>query len=103
MNKKTILAAFAAVLISVQAVYAAGQEYPGHDGKGIREVLKLRDKGMVTRSGALFNELARKSGKTDPEGYALLNDVLMQTPGYVHPMEQFLTEEPQSVLIPQII
>ena len=103
MNKKTILAAFAAVLISVQAVYAAGQEYPGHDGKGIREVLKLRDKGMLTRSGALFNELARKSGKTDPKGYALLNDVLMQTPGYVHQMEQFLTEEPQSVLIPQII
>lgn len=106
MNKKTILTAFAAVLISAsvsEAAVHASRNCPGPDGKGIREILELRDKGMETRSGFLFNSLAQETGKTDPEGYAVLSEVLMRTPGYVNVMEQFLKNEPQSVAVPQIL
>ena len=103
MNKKTILAAFAAVLISSASFQAAGYEAHGHDGKGIREALRLRDKGMETRSGALFNSFVSEYGKTDPEGYAVLNDVVMQVPGYVTVMNRFLKDEPQSAVVPQIL
>jgi len=103
MNKKTILTAFAAVLISSVSFQMAGYEAQGHDGKGIREALRLRDKGMEARSGSLFNSLVREYGKTDPAGYAVLNDVVMQVPGYVTVMNHFLEDEPQSMIIPQIL
>lgn len=103
MNKKTILASFAAVLISSASFNVYGYVDPGHDGKGIREALRLRDKGMEARSGSLFNSLVREYGKTDPAGYAVLNDVVMRTPGYVTVMNHFLKEEPQSVIVPQIL
>ena len=96
MNNKTILAALAALLLSA-SVYAET------DGRGLREALRLRERGMEVRSGALFDAMARESGKTDPKGLAVLGDVVMRVPGYEAVMNQFMDENPHSVVIPQIV
>lgn len=96
MNNKTILAALAALLLSA-SVYAET------DGRGLREALRLRERGMEVRSGALFDAIARESGKTDPKGLAVLGDVVMRVPGYEAVMNQFMDENPHSVVIPQIV
>ena len=43
--------------------------------KEFREALRLHDYGMYSRSRQSFDELSRKTGAADPEGYAVLNDV----------------------------
>lgn len=96
MNNKTILTALAALLLSA-SVYAET------DGRGLREALRLRERGMEVRSGALFDAMARESGKTDPKGLAVLGDVVMRVPGYEAVMNQFMDENPHSVVIPQIV
>ena len=96
MNNKTILAALAAVLLSASA-------YAETDGRGLREALRLREKGLEVRSGALFDAMSRESGKTEPEGLATLSDVVMRVPGYEAGMRQYMDENPHSVIIPQIV
>lgn len=96
MNNKTILAALAAVLLSASA-------YAETDGRGLREALRLREKGLEVRSGALFDAMSRESGKTGPEGLATLSDVVMRVPGYEAGMRQYMDENPHSVIIPQIV
>lgn len=107
MNKKTILTAFAAALISISASAVSGYEasagIPGDDVRGLREALKLRDKGLESRSGSMFRTIAGRNGKVDPEGYAVLNDVVMMTPGYETAMERFLEENSHSIMVPQIV
>ena len=99
MNKNKILTALAALTFSVSPSGAA----PGHVGDGfphddLRVVLRLKDKGMEGRSSFLFSEMARKSGKADQEGYAVLSDIVTRTPGYVTLMEDYLYRNPQSAL-----
>ncbi len=107
MNKKIFLAGFAAVLISAASVNAADTAVHDPDrnphGKEFREALRLRDKGMESRSASIFGQLSGNTYGLDPEGYSVLNDVVMRTPGYMHLMEEFMTSNPQSALIPQMI
>ncbi len=107
MNKKVILTVFASAMMTFTALDAAGSMVPAADevkyGKEFREALNLKDRGMETRSSFLFGFLAEKYGKTDSKAYALLNDVVMRVPGHKAELEQFLNDNPQSVLAPQII
>ena len=103
MNNKTILTFFAAFLLSASALEASGLIRPEVDGRGLREALRLREKGMENRSGALFDAIARESGKTDPKGLSVLSDVVMRVPGYEAVMNHFIEVNPHSVIIPQIV
>ncbi len=90
MNKNAILAAFAAAVMSTAVLGAAESRMPVPDdnpfGRGGKSIL-LKGRGLE---------------KADPEGYAVLNDVILRIPGYKAEMEEFLREKPYSVLVPQI-
>ena len=107
MNKNTILTVFAAALISISASAISGYDVStgvsGDDVRGMREALKLHDRGLESRSGSMFRTIAGRSGKVDPEGYAILNDVVMMIPGYEIAMERFLEENSHSIMVPQIV
>ena len=90
MNKKTILVAFVAMFMS-----AFGMKAIGGDDKYLY--------GADGREGFRYIHMTRKTAKMDPKGYAVLQDVLSRVKGYEAEMNAFLNEEPQSVLIPQII
>ncbi len=107
MNKKLFLAALAAALVSVSALNAADGLSAAVDdvpyGKEFREVLKLRDRGMETRASFLFESMADKYAKVEPEGYSVLSDVMLRVPGYRTEMMEFLDENPHSAIVSQII
>ncbi len=90
MNKNAILAIFASAVMSAAVLGAAESRIPVADdnpfGKGGKSILL---KG-------------RELEKADPEGYAVLNDVILRIPGYKTEMEEFLRNKPYSVLIPQV-
>ncbi len=97
MNKKVILTIFASAMMFFTAVDAAGY------GKDFREALNLKERGMETRSSFLFCSLAETYGNTDSEAYSILDDVVTRTPGHKAQMDEFLSRNPQSVLVPQIV
>ena len=68
----------------------------------IREILKLSDAGMLSRPQYMMDRLAEDTFNSDPEGYALLHDVMNAFPGYERRMEAFLENSPHSFLIPRI-
>ncbi len=107
MNRNAILAAFAAALMSAVTLNAAGDIRAAVDdapyGKELREALKLKDKGMETRSAFLFESIADRYGQSDPEGYSVLGDVVRRAPGYKTVMDDFMKRNPQSAVISQII
>ncbi len=94
MNKKFILAAFVASMMSAASIGAAVGGMPLTDGspsgRELRETMKLR-------------EFAGRIYKADPEGYAVLSDVVMRTSGYEEMMDEFMKNNPHSVAVPQII
>lgn len=107
MNMKFILSAFAAAVLSSTMLSAAGD---GTSAKLVtprsreyREILRLQENGMHSRSRLLFENLSEESAKADPEGYAILSDVIMNVPGYGYRMRRFMDESPYSVLVPQIM
>ena len=107
MNMKFILSAFAAAVLSSAMLSAAGD---GTSAKLVtprsreyREILRLQENGMHSRSRLLFENLSEESAKADPEGYAILSDVIMNVPGYGYRMRRFMDESPYSVLVPQIM
>lgn len=106
MTMKKILAAFSAAAISSFASYAGGGAGPDNDAvpyaEEFRYILRLHDDGMPVRSRMLFRELAGKTGKSDPEGYAVLCEAALGIPGYEGRMNEFIAEHPYSVLVPQI-
>lgn len=91
MNKKTILTAFAAVVLSSSALYA-----------GVDEALRLYGKGLVSRASSVLETLPEGVSAISPEEYSALADVVMNIPGYRYGMEEFLDSNPESVLAPQI-
>lgn len=106
MTMKKILAAFSAAILSSFAAYAVGDGGPDidavrHAGE-FRQILGLHDNGMASRSRRLFRELDGKSWKSDPEGYAILNEASMEVPGYEARMARFIEEHPYSALVSQI-
>ncbi len=107
MNKNKILTVFVSVLMSVPALDASVGMMPVSDdvpyGKEFREALGLKERGVETRSSFLFESLADRYGKTSPKGYAVLSGIVMRVPGYKAALDEFLDENPHSVLVPQLV
>ena len=107
MNVKYILAT--AMLFAMSALMPAVAD-DGTAGKftelrarEYREMLRLHENGMHSRSRIVFESMAQESAMTDPEGYAILSDVIMNVPAYEYRMDRFMNENPHSVLIPQLL
>lgn len=100
------------VVISMLLLAGAGPADAAWDGlsdrmtrthaREIREILKLSDAGMLSRPQYMMDRLAEDTFNSDPEGYALLHDVMNAFPGYERRMEAFLENSPHSFLIPRI-
>ena len=75
MKLKYILAGFAAAMLSVSALYADG------DIREYREILRMQESGMHSRSRHVFTEKASKDKDGDMAGHALLSTVVMNVPG----------------------
>ncbi len=107
MDKKFILAGFAALMMSAATAGAAGNPTVSSEGnpygKELREAARLKSRGMETRSAVLFSSIADRYVKADPEGYSVLSDVYMKMPGYGALMDEFMENNPQSAVIPQIV
>lgn len=103
MKRKYILSALAAALVASSSV-AVAQDYSSDNAYPyeLREALRLRDKGMSGRSASVFGDLAAKMGKTDPLALSVLEDVVMQVPGYETRMNEFVSVCPHSAYIPQM-
>lgn len=103
---KHILALAAAAFMTCMSVSASedglssGLDTPRT--RQYREILELQENGMRNRSRILFREAGRQYLDSDPEGYAVLNEVIMRIPSYEHEMERFISEHPYSMLVPQI-
>ena len=106
-DRKHIFTALAAVAISLvpMALPLQGQETAGviRYADGFRDVLRLDDMSMGSGAAFLADELARRTGKTDPIGFSVLEDVIMQVPGYETRMNDYMDSHSHSVYIPQII
>ena len=98
MNKKTILAALAAAVMTSFPLQAASDGVPGPASKEFKEALRLYDRGMANRSSIVFDRLARMNSDADAEGYAVLADIVSGTPGYVSMMETYLAKHPHTAL-----
>ena len=88
----TFAAALCSAIISVSPMSA----------DEVRKALKLYEDGMLVRSRSLFDAEMQNSASVDPQGWSVLCDVQMKTPGYVGRMEAFLKANPHSMLVPQI-
>ena len=98
MNKKTILAALAAAVMTSFPLQAASDGVPGPASKEFKEALRLYDRGLANRSSIVFDRLARMNDDADAEGYAVMADIVSGTPGYVSMMETYLAKRPHTAL-----
>ena len=98
MNKKTILAALAAAVMTSFPLQAASDGAPGLASKEFKEALRLYDRGLANRSSIVFDRLARMNDDADAEGYAVMADIVSGTPGYVSMMETYLAKRPHTAL-----
>ncbi|MBO5420074.1 MAG: tetratricopeptide repeat protein [Bacteroidales bacterium] len=95
MKLLKITCAFGAMLMSA-FVCSASED-------GLREALRLYDKGMYNRAKVLLKDLSREYEDADPKGWAVLCSVVEKTPGYESEIDRFLEECPYSPLYPQIM
>lgn len=106
MNKKTILIAVAAGILSSAALYAGddgtSRRLARYNRTELREALRLKDMGMTARSSAVLDELSLLSGGGEAEGLSVLNDIVMDVPGYEARMHAFIAEESHSPLALQL-
>lgn len=106
MNIKTFTASFIAAFAILSAAEASAYAVKTADGqedlKEFRDAVRLYGKGMTNRSRTLFDSMSDKDAKADYEGYSVLCDVLMNTPGYELKMQEFFRNHPYSIHIPQI-
>ena len=81
MKVKYILATAALFAMSALAPVAADDGTAGKFTelrvREYREMLRLHENGMHSRSRIVFESMAKESAMTDPEGYAILSDVIM--------------------------
>ena len=71
-------------------------------GNGYRDILRLQENGMHSRSRQLFHQYEKQVKSAEPAGWAVLNSVMMRTPGYENEMELYMKEYPYSKLAVQI-
>ena len=84
-------------MLSVSALYADGtvREY--------REILRMQESGMHSRSRHLFHRNSNKSKDADIKGQSVLSEVIMKVPGYEASLSEYIQDNPHSVLVPQIL
>ncbi len=106
MNSKSIITFFSTLVISVTSLSAFDD---GTDARlseprsrELRNALKLQEHGMHSRAAILLYDLGRDLRSSDPEGYALLSDVIMNMNSYTSRMNEYVSCNPQSVLTSQI-
>ena len=106
MNIKIFAASFVAalnILIAFDASARSVQISERQDNLNeFRNIVRLYDKGLVNRSKTMADELSDNTPKADYEGYSVLCDVLMNTPGYENRIKKFIEDHPYSIHIPQI-
>ncbi|MBO7192398.1 MAG: tetratricopeptide repeat protein [Bacteroidales bacterium] len=68
----------------------------------LREAMRLYDNSMFSRSRDVFQDISSDAVSSDPEGFAVLSQVRAKSAGYETVMNDFVTRNPHSVLIPQI-
>ena len=84
----------ASVMLAALPVAAQTDDY--------KQALRLYEKGMLSRSEMMFDNIAEQTRKADPAGYSLLCDVRSNTPGYERCIDEYADAYPYSVLLPQI-
>ena len=92
MMKLTII--LASVMLAALPVSAQTDDY--------KQALRLYEKGMLSRSEMMFDNIAEQTRKADPAGYSLLCDVRTNAPGYERRIQEYVDAYPYSVLLPQI-
>jgi tetratricopeptide (TPR) repeat protein len=106
MNMKYIITALSALIFSISGLSATGDGTSAklHDSrsKDYRQALKLYLRGMHSRASVMFNGLSREIMSSDPEGYSILNDVMMNLDSYESRMNEYLRNNPHSVLASQL-
>ena len=90
------------LLAVISATVLATTTYAAADSREFREILRLQDAGMHSRSRMLLEDVYRKSDNISHEGYALMSEVIMDVPGYESDMWLYINENPHSALIPQL-
>jgi hypothetical protein len=106
MNMKYILTALSALIMSFSELpaseYGAGDHLPSPRTKDFREALKLHQRGMHSRASFMFDALSDRMKSSDPEGYSILADVMMDVDFYESVMNEYLKQNPHSVLASEI-
>lgn len=95
MKLATITSAILAILLSSFVCRA--------EDDGMKQALRLYEKGMYNRAKILFRDLSRDYQDSDPKGWAVLCSVIEKTPGYEAEIDAFLAECPYSPLFSQIM
>ena len=81
---------------------AAQNNADGFPSGEFREVMRLYERGMYSRSRTLFEKIDRRYSAADPEGYAVLSQVRSKTSGSGKVAEEFIARNTHSALVPQI-
>ena len=92
MNRKHIFAAVSALLMSATVLSATD----------FRDILKLQKRGVQNRASLLYSGLSRDVRSSEPEGYAILCDICLNMDSYEMRMEEFIKNNPHSILVPQL-
>lgn len=92
MNRKYIFAAVSALLMSATVLSATD----------FRDILKLQKRGVQNRASLLYSGLSRDVRSSEPEGYAILCDICLNMDSYEMRMEEFIKNNPHSILVPQL-
>lgn len=107
MNKKSILTFFlcvttaASTLCFAQDGTSASMSAPCQ--QEFREILRLQNHGMHNHASHRYDQVYRKYADRDPQGYALLSDVIADRKAYKESMDNYLESNPHSVLAGQIL
>ena len=67
-----------------------------------REILRLQQHGMHNRASVLHSGISKDIMSSEPEGYAILCDVMMNLNSYELRMEDYIRRNPHSVIVPQL-
>ena len=87
-----VAAAFAVMTFSSFSAHA--------QDSGLRETMRLFDRGMYSYSSYDFEKMPGRTA--DSEAYSILADAKAQVPGYDMRMHDFIMRNPQSAVIPQL-
>lgn len=102
MNMRYVYVAVTSLMMCITSSIAVAQGPDNESNEEFRKTVRLFGHGMYVHSGNAFEDIARKYGLSDPEGFAVLSDLKADVPGAETAMRSFLKRNPQSVLAFQI-